>query len=85
MQQHNDNAPKHPAQQGDLEAPKKPSFKQLVQSMLAGAVGVQSSKRYQEDFGSTSIMPYVIGGIICTGIFIGSILLLVNYLLATHQ
>ena len=76
---------KHPAQQVDSISPSKPGFKQLLQSMLAGAVGVQSSKRYQQDFGSSSIMPYVIGGIICSALFIGSILLLVNYLLSAHQ
>ena len=54
----------------------------LIQSMLAGAIGVQSSKKYEEDFNSGSIVPYIIGGIIFTGIFIGSILTLVSFLLA---
>jgi len=63
---------------------KKGSFLKLLQSILAGAIGVQSNKKYQEDFQSNSILPFVIGGIIFTGLFIGSILLLVNYLIASH-
>lgn len=67
------------------EAPKKLSFFQLLGSLLAGAVGVQSGKNRERDFESNSLMPFLIGGVIFTGLFIGGIMLLVNYLLASHS
>lgn len=59
---------------------KKPSFFQLVGSILSGAVGVQSSKNRERDFQGNSIMPYVVGGIIFTALFIGTIVTVINLL-----
>lgn len=62
---------------------KKLTLRQLVGSILAGAVGVQSGKNRERDFESGSLLPFVIGGLVFTALFIGSIVLLVNYLLST--
>ena len=57
---------------------KKLSIIQLVGSLFAGAIGVQSSKNRERDFQVNSIMPFVIGGLIFTGLFIGGIFTLIN-------
>lgn len=66
------------------ETPKKLSLVQLIGSLFAGAVGVQSSKNRERDFESSSLMPFIIGGLIFTGLFVGGVIVLVNYLLASH-
>lgn len=70
-------------QENDKQEKKKLSLPQLIGSILAGAVGVQSGRNRERDFESGSLMPFVIGGLIFTGLFIGSIVLLVRYLLST--
>lgn len=57
---------------------KKLSILQLVGSLFAGAIGVQSSKNRERDFQVNSIVPFVIGGLIFTGLFIGGIFTLIN-------
>ncbi|HEY9034736.1 MAG TPA: DUF2970 domain-containing protein [Pseudomonadales bacterium] len=59
----------------------KLSFGQLIGSIMAGAIGVQSGKNRERDFSSGSLLPFVIGGLIFTALFIGSIIALVQYLL----
>lgn len=63
---------------------KKLSLIQLIGSLFAGAIGVQSGKNRERDFETNSLMPFIIGGLIFTGLFVGSVILLVNYLLASH-
>ncbi|WP_196157842.1 DUF2970 domain-containing protein [Reinekea sp. G2M2-21] len=46
--------------------PKKPSALQVAKSVMAAAIGVQSNKNRVEDFQSTTIWPFVAGGIIFT-------------------
>lgn len=62
--------------------PKGPSFFQVMQSIGAGALGVQSSKRREEAFGSHSPWPYILGGLIFTALFIGILLLVVQLALS---
>lgn len=62
----------------------KLSFFQVVGSVLAGALGVQSSKNRQRDFAQNSFMPFIVGGIVFTLLFVGSIVLLVNVFLADY-
>jgi hypothetical protein len=57
-------------------------FLKVMQSILAGALGVQSKKRYQEDFASPSPWAYIVGGLLFTTLFIGGLILLVNVVLA---
>nr|WP_051084053.1 DUF2970 domain-containing protein [Gilvimarinus chinensis] len=54
---------------------------QLALSTLAAAVGVQSHKNRERDFASGSIFPYILAGVIFTGLFIGGLMLLVHHLL----
>ena len=52
----------------------------LVLSLLAGLVGVQSDKNRVSDFHSTSIWPFIIGGILMTALFVLALILLVRTL-----
>lgn len=59
---------------------KKLSPLQLVGSILSGAIGVQSSKNRERDFGVNSIVPFIIGGLLFTTLFVGGIITAVNVL-----
>jgi hypothetical protein len=72
------NAPKRNSQSQIT----KPSLLQVVKSVLAAAIGVQSKKNYQSDFASSTIVPYVLAGIIFVVLFILILLLWVNSMLA---
>ncbi|GGY82125.1 DUF2970 domain-containing protein [Marinobacter zhanjiangensis] len=61
---------------------KGPGVLKVLQSVLAGAFGVQSSKRHQEDFSSHSPWPYIIAGIIFTVGFVVALALIVSWVLA---
>lgn len=56
-------------------------FKQVFSSLIAGAVGVQSNADCQRDFAQGRLIHYIIGGLIFTAGFVGSIVLLVNWLM----
>ncbi len=58
-------------------------FFKVVQSILAGALGVQSSKRREEDFESASPWAFIVGGLIFGGLFIGGLIILVNVVLTS--
>ncbi|MBK1849714.1 DUF2970 domain-containing protein [Marinobacter sp. 1-4A] len=62
--------------------PQGPGILKVMQSVAAGALGVQSSKRREEDFGSHSPWPYIIGGLLFTGLFIGTLVLVVQVVLS---
>lgn len=62
--------------------PRGPSVFKVMQSVAAGALGVQSSKRHGEDFGSHSPWPYIIGGLLFTALFIGTLILIVQVALS---
>lgn len=66
----------------DESQPKKIGLKAIIQSTLAAAFGVQSSKRREEDFQHGSIWVYIAAGIIFTIIFIFSVLGVVRIALA---
>ncbi|WP_323127240.1 DUF2970 domain-containing protein [Marinobacter sp. JSM 1782161] len=55
-----------------------------MQSILAGAFGVQSNRRREEDFGSGSPLPYLVGGILFTLIFVIGVALIVRWVLSTQ-
>lgn len=48
----------------------KPSLKQVIQSVLAAAIGVQSKANRQRDFENGSLSSYLIVGAIATVLFI---------------
>lgn len=62
--------------------PSHPGILKVMQSVLAGAIGVQSGKRREEDFSSQSPWPYIITGIVFTGIFVVSLILIVQWVLS---
>jgi len=55
-----------------------------MQSILAGAFGVQSDKRREEDFSSHSPWPYIIAGILFTASFVVGLIVIVNLVLASQ-
>jgi hypothetical protein len=69
------------AQPGSKALP-RPGVLKVMQSILAGALGVQSNKRHQEDFANPSPWAYIVGGLLFTVLFIGGLILLVNVVLA---
>jgi hypothetical protein len=69
--------------QPDSKALPRPSLLKVMQSILAGALGVQSSKRHQEDFANPSPWAFIVGGILFTILLIGGLVLLVNVVLAS--
>jgi len=69
--------------QPDNKEPPRMGFGKVMQSILAGALGVQSKKRHQEDFANPSPWAYIVGGLLFTVLFIGGLILLVNVVLAS--
>lgn len=60
--------------------PRRPGLKRLILSLLAALVGVQSNRNRMADFRSTSIWPFVIGGVLFTLLFVLALILLVRLL-----
>ncbi|MDX1633096.1 MAG: DUF2970 domain-containing protein [Marinobacter sp.] len=67
---------------GSARQRRRPGLLKIMQSILAGALGVQSSHRHREDFESGSPWPYIIGGILFTAGFVVTLILIVNWVLA---
>lgn len=63
---------------------KGPGVMKILQSVLAGALGVQSDKRRQEDFSGQSPWPYIIAGIIFTAGFVVTLIVVVKLVLASQ-
>ena len=58
----------------------KPTLLQVIASVLASFFGVQSDNNYQRDFEQTSVVPYIVVGIVMVIVLIGALLLLVPFL-----
>ncbi|QPG05429.1 DUF2970 domain-containing protein [Salinimonas marina] len=56
------------------------SWWSVIMSVLASAFGVQSQQNYQRDFGQTSILPYVVVGVVFVVVFVIALMLLVTYI-----
>lgn len=61
--------------------PQKPSFLQVVSSILSAAIGVQSTENRERDFTSGSAKAYIIGGVIFTALFVLAIITVVKMVL----
>lgn len=61
--------------------PEKPSWLQVVGSVLAAAFGVQSTANRERDFAGGSAKVYIIAGIIFTVLFVFLILTVVRLIL----
>jgi len=59
----------------------KPSFIQVIKSVFAAFIGVQSDANRQQDFSQWSLLPYIIAGIVFVLVFIGGIMLVVSLVL----
>ena len=70
-----EQAPVRPGKKG-------PGVLKVMQSILAGALGVQSDKRREEDFSSHSPWPYIIAGILFTVGFVVTLVVVVKLVLA---
>jgi len=57
-------------------------FKQILQSTLAAAFGVQSQKNREQDFEEANAGWFILAGIIFTVIFIFTVLTVVNLVIA---
>lgn len=67
----------------DDDRPRRPGFWQVVQSVLAGAFGVQTNEARKRDFQSGSPVPYVIGGVVFTVLLIAILVVVVNVVLSS--
>lgn len=56
----------------------KPTITQIVKSVLAAFIGVQSADNRKNDFEQGSLSTYVIAGIIFTVVFVAGIIFLVS-------
>lgn len=56
------------------EPVKKPNNLQVAFSVMAAAFGVQTETNRQRDFSQSSPMPYIIGGLIFTVVFVLSLI-----------
>ena len=59
----------------------KPGFWQVVLSVLAAALGVNSRRNQERDFESSTPLPFIVGGVIFGVIFVVTIALIVMLVL----
>jgi len=55
---------------------------QVVQSTIAAALGVQSSKNRERDFTEGRASQFIVAGILFTALFVGLMLLIVRFVLS---
>lgn len=69
--------------QSEKKHPAKPhGFVRVLSSILSGALGVQSSKRREEDFTSHSPWAYIAAALFFTAGFVLTLILIVNWVLS---
>ncbi|MEW5682463.1 MAG: DUF2970 domain-containing protein [Pseudomonadota bacterium] len=59
----------------------KPALRQVIKAVLGAFVGVQSEQQRQQDFASSSPIPYIIVGLVVTLLFVAVLLLVVKLVL----
>ncbi|MDO9141808.1 MAG: DUF2970 domain-containing protein [Methylobacter sp.] len=59
----------------------KPTIIQVIKSVLAAAIGVQSNENRQKDFEQGSLPRYIIAGLVFTVLFIFALVFLVSTVL----
>ena len=64
-----------------MEDKNKPSFIQVISSVVSAAFGVQSTANRERDFMGGSAAPYIIAGIVFTVLFILTIIGVVKLVL----
>ena len=63
--------------------PEKLTLWQIVSSVLAAAIGVQSNKNRQRDFSKAKPSTYIVAGILFTLTFILTLVVVVRFVLST--
>jgi hypothetical protein len=61
----------------------KPTITQVIKSVLAAFIGVQSEDNRKKDFEQGSLSTYIIAGLIFTVLFVAAIIFLVSTVLGT--
>ncbi|HEY8037618.1 MAG TPA: DUF2970 domain-containing protein [Methylobacter sp.] len=59
----------------------KPTITQVIKSVFAAAMGVQSDANRQKDFEQGSLSTYIIAGVIFTVLFVSGLVFLVSAIL----
>jgi hypothetical protein len=59
----------------------KPTITQVIKSVIAAAIGVQSNENRQKDFEHGSLSTYIIAGIIFIVLFVSGLVFLVSTVL----
>ncbi len=59
----------------------KPALKQVIKSVLAAAIGVQTNKNRERDFAEGSLSSYLIVGAIAVVLFILTLLTIISFIL----
>lgn len=59
----------------------KPTITQVIKSVLAAAIGVQSDENRQKDFEHGSFSSYIVAGVIFTVLFVCGLVFLVSTVL----
>jgi uncharacterized membrane protein YidH (DUF202 family) len=62
------------------DKPHKPSLIDIILSVAASAFGVQSAKNRERDFQQTSVIPYIVVGVIFVLLFIVLLVSIVRYI-----
>lgn len=60
----------------------KPSFWDVVKSVIAAMFGVQSDKARERDFSAGNLWAYIIVGIVMVTLFVLAVILVVNLVLS---
>ena len=58
-----------------------PSLIQLVMSVMAAAIGVQTKAGRERDFRAKSPLPFILAGLLFTSVFVATLILVVNLVL----
>ncbi|MDB4490967.1 DUF2970 domain-containing protein [Luminiphilus sp.] len=67
-----------PSDESTSDTQEKVSIKDILQSVFAAALGVQSSKNRDRDFKQGNIGIFIAAGIIFTALFIGGVIAVVQ-------
>ena len=58
------------------------TFLSVVMSTLAAAIGVQSKANKERDFKHGSAGPFIVAGLVFTALFVGTLVLIVRFVLS---
>ena len=65
------------------ETPPTLSFWQVVVSVIQASFGVQSSNNRERDFKQGKLMAFIVAALLFTSVFVGTLLLIVRWVLST--